>query len=56
MKDGSTYTGNQQFAGGGVQRYCPICGEHKPYAGGHIRFVLGSRSWVCGKHPKVVKK
>lgn len=55
MKDGTVYTGNQQFAGGGVQRFCPICGTHKPHAGGHIRMVLGLRSWVCSKHPKVAK-
>lgn len=56
LTTGETYTGNQQFAGAGQQRYCGLCGTHKPHAGGHIRMVLGLRTWVCSRHPKVGKK
>lgn len=56
MKDGSIYEGNQQFQGSGIVKYCPLCGSHKPQLGGHIKHVMGMRTWVCAKHPKVVKK
>lgn len=28
-------------------RWCMSCGKPKPMLGGAIKFVLGTRSWVC---------
>lgn len=47
--------GNTQFVGGGIVKWCAICGNHKPQLGGTTRFVLGGRHWVCSKHPKAGK-
>lgn len=44
------------FAGMGTQRWCALCGCHRPYSNGSIRLVLGSRNWVCSKHNKGEKK
>ena len=49
-------TGNTQYAGAGIVKWCAICGAHKPQAGGFIRLVLGGRHWVCNKHPKAGAK
>ena len=32
-KDGSLYEGNQQYAGGGTQRSCGKCGQHRAPGG-----------------------
>lgn len=45
-------TGNTQFIGRGIVKWCALCGTHKPQLGGTTRFVYGSRHWVCIKHPK----
>ena len=52
MRDGTEYTGNQQFAGMGVVKWCAICNNHKSQLGGTIRQVMGGRHWVCAKHAK----
>jgi hypothetical protein len=56
MRDGSEYTGIQQFAGSGIVKWCAICGTHRTQLGGTIRHVLGGRHWVCSKHPKAGAK
>ena len=55
LTTGETYTGNQQFKGMGLARWCAICGDHRSQLGGTIRFVLGGRHWVCVKHKKATK-
>lgn len=45
-------TGNQQFKGLGIVKWCAICGAHRSQLGGTIQAVLGGRHWVCAKHPK----
>ena len=55
LTTGEPYTGNQQFKGFGVQRWCPICGCHRTIGGGSMRRVLGLKQWVCQQHPKVAK-
>jgi hypothetical protein len=55
LTTGEMYTGNQQFKGMGISRWCCLCAKHKDQLGGSIRFVLGGRNWVCSKHPKVEK-
>jgi len=50
MIDGTEYSGNQQFKGNGIVRWCAICGSHRQQLGGTIKFVLGGRQWVCEKH------
>jgi hypothetical protein len=44
--------GNTQYTGGGIVKWCALCGVHKPQLGGTLRFVLGGRHWVCIKHSK----
>ena len=53
LTDGTEYTGNQQYKGAGIQRYCPVCGCHRNQLGGTIQRVMGLRQWVCVRHPKV---
>lgn len=53
LTTGEAYTGNQQYQGVGVVRWCAICGVHKPQLGGTLRHVFGVRNWVCVKHKKV---
>ena len=48
--DGTLYEGNQQYAGAGIMRYCPLCGKHRATGGGHLKHVLGLRQWVCRDH------
>ena len=48
-------TGNAQFAGRGIVKWCALCGTHKPQLGGGLHFVLGGRQWVCAAHPRAVK-
>lgn len=55
MQDGSLYEGNQQYMGIGIVKWCALCGVHRAQDGGHIRFVLGGRHWVCMRHPKLKK-
>jgi hypothetical protein len=52
VRDGTTYTGNQQFKGLGIVKWCALCGSHKSQEGGGLRTVFGSRHWVCAKHKK----
>ena len=56
MKDGSVYVGNSQFKGSGIMKWCALCGEHRIQGGGFIRLVMGSRQWVCSRHPKAGNK
>ncbi len=55
LTTGEPYTGGiQEYKGLGNQRWCPLCGVHKPaISGGSIQFVGGLRTWVCKIHPKV---
>jgi hypothetical protein len=55
LTTGERYTGNQQFKGTGLTRWCALCGTHKSQLGGTLRSLFGGRHWVCVKHPKVVK-
>jgi len=50
-KDGM-YTGNQQFSGLGVVRYCLLCKAHRPQGGGGMRTMFGMKHWVCQMHKK----
>ncbi len=50
--EGVLYEGNQQYAGAGIMRYCPLCGKHRATGGGHLKHVLGLRQWVCKEHKK----
>ena len=50
---GEMYTGNQQFKGSGIQKYCALCGSHRNQLGGTIQRVMGVRTWVCQRHKKV---
>ena len=52
VQDGTYYTGNQQFAGTGVTKWCCLCGTHRLQLGGTLRHVLGARQFVCARHPK----
>lgn len=54
LTNGEEYVGNQEFAGLGKMRWCALCGCHRHHSGGHIKFVLGGRNWVCARHPKAV--
>lgn len=47
--------GNQQYAGAGIMRYCPLCGKHRATGGGHLKHVLGLRQWVCKSHQRTTK-
>lgn len=40
----------------GMARWCAICGSHQPQIGGTLRHMMGSRHWVCAKHPKPTPK
>ena len=51
--DKSEYVGNQQYAGSGVQRFCPICQCHRTIGEGSVQRVQGIKQWVCVRHPKV---
>ncbi len=53
LTTGELYEGNQQFKGMGLQKYCHLCGQHRNQLGGSIQSVLGLRTWVCQRHPKV---
>ena len=53
---GEEYTGNQQFKGSGIQRYCPLCGCHRTIGNGSIQRVMGIRQWTCQKHTQGGKK
>ena len=44
------------FLADNIKRWCALCGTNKAQGGGHYRFVLGGRHWVCNKHQKVVAK
>ena len=52
LTNGDEYTGNQQFKGNGILRWCALCGTHKTMGLGSIQRVLGLRQWVCKQHKK----
>lgn len=55
LTTGKEYTGNQQFSGCGIQRYCPVCACHRNQLGGTMRQYQGIKQWLCARHPKVTK-
>ena len=51
MTTGEPYTGIQQYKGMGQQKWCPLCGEHRPQGlGWKIKFVGGLRTLTCPRH------
>lgn len=55
LTTGELYTGNQQYQGLGVVKFCPKCNEHRSVGGGHMANVMGGRHWICSMHPKKLK-
>lgn len=37
---------------GSLNRWCALCGTHKPQRGGTTKWVMGGRHFVCAKHKK----
>jgi hypothetical protein len=50
VQDGTAYTGNQQYRGNGILRYCAYCKCHKSTGGGRMPLVQGIKQWVCKEH------
>lgn len=50
VQGGVPYTGNQQYKGNGILRYCAYCECHKPTGGGRMAFVSSVKQWVCKAH------
>lgn len=53
MRDGSAYTGNQQYVGSGITKSCGRCLVHKNPTGGrkHARY-----GWTCAGCLEVLAK
>lgn len=49
---GAIYSGNNEYKGLGMARWCALCGTHKSQLGGTIRHIYGGRHWVCKMHKK----
>ena len=52
-KDGSSYDGNRQFLGNGLQRSCGRCGAHKSSAGFKLLRPYGMVCPECQPKEKV---
>jgi len=46
-------TGNDQYKGIGTVKWCIICDEHRPIAGGFTAMKMGGKHFHCSKHPEL---
>jgi len=46
-------TGNDQYKGIGLVKWCIVCDEHRPTEKGFTRMVMGGMHFHCSRHPEL---